>query len=196
VRGPCSRNRIGHENRAGACTFSGLSDSYVASRRSCILERRGTVMSDFLDFIQSYWYELGSLIFQFAILAVIVSFGRRALRILAAPLVASSVASQAQVELLQDLQKLSETHVSRPAAQPESYVSRPVAEPETHVYGGVGRVLSAMPGAPAESHAEPAASSVSVASRREGPSLWKAAVTWLKTPMGGYHAVPSRRQVS
>lgn len=157
-------------------------------------------MSDILDFLQSYWYELGSLVFQFAILAVVVSFGRRALRILSAPLVASSVASQAQVELLQDLQELSKTHVTRPAAQPEPYVSRPAAQPEAPTYGGVGHMLS-MPATPArsqaavaESHAEPATASVS--RRREGPSLWQAAVTWLRTPMGGYHAVPSRRQAS
>ncbi|HEV2488898.1 MAG TPA: hypothetical protein VGT03_03750 [Candidatus Acidoferrales bacterium] len=147
-------------------------------------------MSDILDFLQSYWYELGSLVFQFAILAVVVSFGRRALRILSAPLVASSVASQAQVELLQDLQKLSETHVSRPAAQPEAYVSRPAAQPEAPAYGGVGHMLSM----PAGGHAEPAAASVS--RRREGPSRWQAAILWLRTPMGGYHAVPSRRQAS
>lgn len=148
-------------------------------------------MNDLLDFFQSNWYELGSLAFQFAILAVVVSFGRRALRILSAPLVASSVASQAQVELLQDLQKLSETHVSRPAALPEMHVSRPVAQPEAPAYGGIGRMLSPMPAAPAESHAEPEARP-----RREGPSLWQAVVLWLRTPMGGYHAVPSRRHAS
>ncbi|HEV2299891.1 MAG TPA: hypothetical protein VGR72_15405 [Candidatus Acidoferrales bacterium] len=153
-------------------------------------------MNDLLDFFQSNWYELGSLAFQFAILAVVVSFGRKALRILSAPLVASSVASQAQVELLQDLQKLSEPHVSRPVAQPESYVSRPVAQPETPAYGGIGRMLSPMPATPAVSHAEPVAAAVSVSPRREGPSLWQAAVLWLRTPMGGYHAVPSRRHAS
>jgi hypothetical protein len=142
-------------------------------------------MSDILDFIQSNWYELGSLAFQFAILAIVVSFGRKALRILSAPLVASTVASQAQVELLQDLQKLSETRSSRPST-----------ELKTHVYGGVGHVLSAMPEAPAESHAEATVSSVSMPSRREGPSRWQAMVAWLRTPMGGYPAVPSRRQAS
>jgi hypothetical protein len=150
-------------------------------------------MSDIFDFIQSNWYEMGSLVFQFAILAVVVSFGRKALRILSAPLVASSVASQAQVELLQDLQKLSETHVSRPAAQAEPQVSRPVAQPEAPAYGGIGRMLSPMP---AVSHVEPVAASVAVSPRREGPSLWQAVVIWLRTPMGSYHAVPSRRHAS
>lgn len=148
-------------------------------------------MNDILDFFQSNWYELGSLAFQFAILAIVVSFGRKALRILSAPLVASSVASQAQVELLQDLQKLSETHVSRPPALPETHVSRPVAQPEAPAYGGIGRMLSPMPAVPAASHAQP-----EVRPRREGPSFWQAVVLWLRTPMGGYHAVPSRRHAS
>lgn len=160
-------------------------------------------MGDILDFISSNWYELGSLLFQFAILAVAVSFGRKVLRILSAPLVASTVASQAQVELLQDLQKLSETQVPRPAAQPETRVMRPVAPPEAPMYGGIGRMLSPMPTAPAmsraafaESPTEAVAAPVAAAPRRQGPSLWKSAVIWLRTPMGTYHPMPTRRQVS
>lgn len=163
----------------------------------------GTVMGDILDFISSNWYELGSLLFQFAILAVAVSFGRKVLRILSAPLVASTVASQAQVELLQDLQKLSETQAPRPAAQPETRVSRPVAPPEAPTYGGIGRMLSPMPTAPAmsraafaESPAEAVAAPVAAAPRRQGPSLWQSTVIWLRTPMGTYHPMPTRRQVS
>lgn len=124
-------------------------------------------MSDFIDFLQSNWYELGSLAVQFAILAIVVSFGRRILSILAIPLAASSAASQAQVELLQDLQKLSDTHESRPPQEPQ-----PVA------YGGVGRMLSPMPGTPADNGAESA-----VVSHREGRSPLRALVAWLKTPM-------------
>jgi hypothetical protein len=124
-------------------------------------------MSDLIDFVQSNWYELGSLAVQFAILAIVVSFGRRILSILSIPLAASSAASQAQVELLQDLQKLSDTHGSRPPEEPQ-----PVA------YGGVGRMLSPTPGAPADNHAEWA-----VLSHRESRSPWRALVAWLKTPM-------------
>ena len=124
-------------------------------------------MSDLIDFVQSNWYELGSLAVQFAILAIVVSFGRRILRILSIPLAASSAASQAQVELLQDLEKLSGTHDSRPPEKPE-----PVA------YGGVGRLLSPIPGAPTDNDAESA-----VSSHREGRSPWRALVAWLKTPM-------------
>src|SRR5690348_9337071 len=133
-------------------------------------------MSDIIDFVQSNWYELGSLAVQFTILAMVLSFGRRILRILSIPLAASSAASQAQVELLQDLEKLSATHDSRPSEQPE-----PVA------YGGVGRVLSPMPGSPASNDAESA-----VLSHREGRSPWRALVSWLKTPM---NPVASRRRI-
>ncbi len=125
-------------------------------------------MSDMIDWIQSNWYELGNLAVQLAMLAVVVSYGRKALRILALPLATSRTASQAQVELLQDLQKLSEKRGSRPPAQPE-----PV------VYGGVGRMLSPMPEAPAGIHAEPA-----VLARSEVISPWRALVAWLQTPMG------------
>ena len=38
-------------------------------------------MSDIIDFVQTNWYELGSLAVQLAILAIVVSFGRRILRI-------------------------------------------------------------------------------------------------------------------
>ena len=124
-------------------------------------------MSDIIDFVQTNWYELGSLAVQLAILAIVVSFGRRILRILSIPLAASTAASQAQVELLQDLEKLSATHDSRP---PE--------EPQPVTYGGVGRVLSAMPGTSANDDAESAA-----LSHRQRRSPWRALVAWLKTPM-------------
>lgn len=125
-------------------------------------------MSDMIDWIQSYWYELGSLALQSAILAVVVSYGRKALKIMSVPLATSRAVSQAQVELLQDLQNLSETRGSRPPAEP-----KPAA------YGGVGRMLSPMPEAPAGSHAETA-----VLARREGISPWHALKAWLRTPMG------------
>jgi hypothetical protein len=130
------------------------------------------------DWIQSYWYEFGSLALQFAILAVVVSYGRKALRILSVPLAASRAASQAQVELLQDLQKLSEAPGSRPSA-----------EPRAAAYGGVGRVLGPMPGAPAGSHAEP------VLARREGLSPWHSLAAWLQTPMGNRPAPAWRRVI-
>jgi hypothetical protein len=125
-------------------------------------------MSDMIDWIQSNWYELGSLAVQCAMLAVVASYGRKALRILSAPLAASRAASQAQVELLQDLQNLAERRDSRPPAQPKAAA-----------YGGVGRMLSPTPEAPAGSDAEPAA-----AVSRESTSPWHALVAWLQAPMG------------
>lgn len=135
-------------------------------------------MSGIIDWIQSYWYELGSLALQAAILAVVVSFGRKALRLLSAPFAASRAASQAQVELLQDLQKLSET----PAPQPP-------AEPRVGIYSGVGRMLSETPDAPAPNHDEPAAFT-----QRDGISPWHALIAWLQTPMGN-HPEPAWRRV-
>jgi len=125
-------------------------------------------MSSMIDWIQNNWYEFGNLAVQIAMLAVVVSYGRKALRILSVPLATSRAASQAQVELLQDLEKLSETRGSRPPAQPAS-----------GAYGGVGRMLSPMPEAPAPRHAEQA-----VLARTEGISPWRALVAWLQTPMG------------
>ena len=136
------------------------------------------MVSDMIDWIQGHWYEIGSLALQFAILAVVVSYGRKALRILSVPLTTSRAASQAQVELLQDLQKLSETHGSRPPA-----------EPKAAAYGGVGRMLSPMPAVPAGSHAEPALA------RREGLSPWHSLAAWLQTPMGNRPAPAWRRVI-
>ncbi len=131
------------------------------------------------DWILDNWYELGSLAVQFAMLVVVVSYGRKALRILSVPLAASHAASRAQVELLQDLQQMSEPRDSRPAA-----------EPVAATYGGVGRMLSPMPSAPAESYAESG-----VSARREGISPWDALVAWLKAPMGNRPG-PAWRRVS
>jgi hypothetical protein len=131
------------------------------------------------DWIQGHWYELGSLALQLAILAVVVSYGRKALRILSAPLAASRAASQAQVELIQDLQKLSETHGSRLPAKPKAAT-----------YGGVGRVLGPMPEAPAGSPAEPA-----VFAGRENLPPWHALAAWLQTPMGNRPAPAWRRVI-
>jgi len=134
-------------------------------------------VTDMSDWIQGHWYELGSLALQLAILAVVVSYARKALRILSVPLSASRAASQAQVDLLKDLQKLSETRDS-----PTS------AEPKAAAYGGVGRVLSLTPSAPASSYAEPA-----VFANREGISPWHALSVWLQTPMGNRPAPAWRR---
>jgi len=136
-------------------------------------------MSEMIDWIQSYWYELGNLALQLAILAVVVSYGRKALRILSVPLAASRAASEAQVELLQNLENLSETRGSRPAA-----------EPRAAAYGGVGRMLSPMPEASAGSEKEPA-----LLEGRDGISSWDALVTWLQAPMGNRPGPAWRRVI-
>lgn len=136
-------------------------------------------MSDMISWIQSNWYELGNLAVQFAMLAVVVSYGRKALRILALPLTTSRAASQAQVELLEDLQKLAEPRGSGPHA-----------EPEAAAHSRAGRMVSPIPEAPEGSHAEPA-----VLSHNEGISSWRALVTWLQAPMENRPG-PAWRRVS
>ncbi|HKW89420.1 MAG TPA: hypothetical protein VJN21_11765 [Candidatus Acidoferrales bacterium] len=168
-------------------------------------------MNDILDFIQSYWFELGSLTLLLAILSAVVAYGRRLLRVLSAPLVASSVASRAQVEFLQDLQRLSETQSPRQAAEArisEPKVAEPrVAEPKAALFGGVGRMFGPATAAPARSdverhvagHMEAAEAMVARQaeaagpSRREGPSRWKALKTWLNTPWGVHAGVHGRQ---
>lgn len=115
-------------------------------------------MSDLFDWIQSYWFELGSLTAQFAILAVVVWYARTALRILAA--------SQRQAE---------------PIAGPsEAAVSFDPAEPAPAAYGGVGRVLSPMPSEPIRQY-EPLAHQ-----RIERTSTWRAMIGWLQAPIGSH----------
>jgi hypothetical protein len=144
-----------------------------------MLKRRGIVMSDLTDWIQNYWYELGNLAVQIAMLAVVISYGRKALRILALPLTTSRAASQAQVELLEDLEKLTKTRISKPPT-----------EPETPAYGGVGRMLSPLPEAAVASHDEAARPALS-----EAISPWRALVAWLQAPMGNRPG-PAWRRVS
>jgi len=168
----CPPRRLGRGNSSDTCPFFGLSASFTRVRVAGIL-------SDMSDWIQGHWYELGSLALQLAILAVVVSYGRKALRILSAPLAASRAASQAQVELLQDLQKLSETRDSRPPAEPKAVA-----------YGGVGHVLSLTPAAPTGGAAETA-----VLAHREVISPWHALAAWLQTPTGNRPAPAWRRVI-
>lgn len=137
-------------------------------------------MSSISDWIQGYWYELASLALQFAILAAVVSYGRKALRLLSVPFAASRAASQAQVELLQDLQKLSETPAPPPPAEPKAEAA----------FGGVGRMLSPLPEAPAPNHDQPPAFAP-----HNGISPWRALIAWLQAPMGN-HPEPAWRRVT
>jgi hypothetical protein len=112
-------------------------------------------MSDIFDWIQSYWFELGSLTAQFAILAVVVWYARTSLRILAA--------SQRQAE-----------PATRPSEAPAAFA---VTEEPAPAHGGVGRMLSAMPEAPVLQ------AELVAASRVKRVSPWQATINWLRAPM-------------
>lgn len=117
-------------------------------------------MGDLFDWIQSYWFELGSLTAQFAILAVVVWYARTTLRIL--------TTSQRQAE---------------PNARPfETAASLDPAEPPLATYGGVGRVLSPMP-------SEPVMRTEPIAHQRvERTSPWRAMIDWLQAPIGSHRS--------
>lgn len=111
-------------------------------------------MSDIFDWIQSYWFELGSLTAQFAILAVVVWYARKSLKI--------QTSAQRQF-----------VPATRPAEAPATIA---LAEEPSPAYGGVGHVLSAPPAAPVL-QAEPVAPP-----RVKRASGWQAMMTWLRTP--------------
>lgn len=115
-------------------------------------------MSDLFDWIQSYWFELGSLTAQFAMLAAVVKYSKTALRILAA--------SQRQ---------------AAPAAQvSETAASFDPAESVPAAYGGVGRMLSPMP-------SEPVMQEAPIGHLRvERASTWRAMIDWLQAPIGSH----------
>ncbi len=112
-------------------------------------------MTDLFDWIQDNWFELGSLTAQFVIAGVLMWYGRTILSIV------SAYRRQAEPAA-----RLSETQAS---FAPEEM---PVA-----AYGGVGRMLSPMPGAP-ELQAEPAPRR-----RVKRISPWRAMMKWLREPM-------------
>ena len=113
-------------------------------------------MGDLSNFLQDNWFELGSLIAQLGILAVIAWYARTKLRMPVA-------SSHRQVE---PAATLLET--------PDEFTPQ---EPVTAGYGGVGRMLSPMPAAPSL-EAVPAS-----AGRAQGMSPWRAMIRWLRTPM-------------
>ncbi len=112
-------------------------------------------MGDLSDFLQDNWFELGSLIAQFGILAVIAWYARTQLGI--------PTASHRKVE---------------PAKTPsESLDEFPARETVTAGWGGVGRMLSPMP-------ATPSCDTVPTSARRaQRRSRWRTMIRWLRTPM-------------
>jgi hypothetical protein len=115
-------------------------------------------MGDLSDFLQNYWFELGSLIAQFGILVVIAWYARTSLR-------AGGVPQRQAVRPV----------AARSEAQPEFEPAEPESAPA--VYGGVGRMLSPMPDAPAL-HSEAAAPR-----RVKRTNPWRAMIKWLRAPM-------------
>jgi hypothetical protein len=112
-------------------------------------------MGDLSDFLQDNWFELGSLIAQFGILAVIAWYARTKLRIPAA--------SHRKVEPAETLSE--SLHEFTPPAT------------VTAGYAGVGRMLSPMPTTPSRD-------TVPISARRaQRTSLWCTMIRWLRAPM-------------
>jgi len=124
-------------------------------------------MSDISDWIQSYWFELGSLTTQLAILVVLVWYARKALRILSLP--------QGQAEAAAD------------SSEPSPVFT--AMEPVAAGHGGVGRMLSPMPG----SEGQPEATAYR---HRERTNPWHAIVKWLREPMNSRSVVAGRRDAA
>ena len=113
-------------------------------------------MGDLSNFLQDNWFELGSLIAQFGILAVIAWYARTQLRM---PAASSHRRAEPAATLLES---------------PDEFAPQ---EPVTAGYGGVGRMLSPMTAAPSL-EAVPASAG---RAQRMGP--WRAMIRWLRTPM-------------
>jgi hypothetical protein len=124
-------------------------------------------MSDFFDFVQSNWYQLGSLIAQFAILAVAVWYARTSLRI-----------------------RIASLHQAEPAPRPvETRIAFAAADVPVRAtaFRGVGQVLSAPPTVPvmqAERAETPRVIRI---------SAWRAMNNWLRSP---WHAQANQRIVA
>jgi len=112
-------------------------------------------MSDISNWFQDNWFELGSLIAQFAIVFLLARYGRIALR----------------------LRPASQEHVEATLSASESAAAFVPAEPSPAGHAGVGRMLSPMPDVPAL-QSEP------VVARRERTARWRAIISWLQSPMG------------
>jgi hypothetical protein len=110
-------------------------------------------MSDLIDWIQSYWYELASLTAQIAIAAALWWYGRKALRMLAGA-----------------------ERTTGSIARASAFVGAG-PEPQASGFGGVGRMLSETPAATAH----PNEATTRRVTKRDDP--WHAVIKWLRMPM-------------
>jgi hypothetical protein len=120
-------------------------------------------MGDIGDWIQTYWFELGSLALQLGTLATLLWFARKALAVLAA----------------------SPRHYEEPQTVPLESVS---PEPARPYQGGLRGLIPMEPQPACASASAPARH---VASAVTHP--WRAVVRWLNTPMKSGATIPWRR---
>jgi hypothetical protein len=132
----------------------------------------GKSMNEFSDWVRSYWFELGSLLFQGATLVALVWFGKSLLKIL--------TASRAHVVAPERAMIPAAPSLERRVVQAPFGEAAPSEEPimETPSYRGVVRGLIPMdsePAAPQEPHAF---------GRPQHAGFWHGLIKWLNTPMG------------
>ena len=120
-------------------------------------------MGDIADWMQTYWFELGSLALQLGTLATLLWFARKALAVLSA----------------------SPRHYEEPQAVPVESVSPQPARPHQ------GGLRGLIPMEPQAAYASASAPVRPVASAPLDP--WRAIVRWLNTPMRSGTTIPWRR---
>lgn len=138
-----------------SCTLSSLPTSLIRPRMILGLASGGVLMGSLSDFLQDNWFELGSLIAQFGIFAVIAWYVRTKLRI---------------------------ATTSHRETEPATIGSEPVDEfvphePAAQKYGGVGRMLSPM-AVSASIDTVPGSTQ-----RVQRTGSWRGVIRWLRTPM-------------
>jgi hypothetical protein len=129
-------------------------------------------MNEFSDWVRSYWFELGSLLFQGATLIALVWFAKSLLKILTASRAHVVAPQQATIPAAPIFER---RVVEAPLAE-----AAPHEEPimEAPSYRGVVRGLIPMDPVPAAPQAPVAIG------RPEQAGFWHGLLKWLNTPMG------------
>ena len=129
-------------------------------------------MNDFSDWVSSYWFELGSLLFQGATLVALVWFGKSLLKILTASRAHAEAPQRAAIPAAPFVERrVVEAPVAEAAASEEPIM-------ETPSYRGIVRGLIPMDPVPAAPQAPVAFG------RPEHAGFWHGLLKWLNTPMG------------